>query len=154
MPSFSEILTKTAESIERPPLPPKGTYFLVVTGQAKKTDRKEYEVIDFPLKAVRPTEDVDAEGLAAYAPSGKLDSIQVRKSFLFNTTDEAQFKQTEFNMREFLVTHLGLDPSLTMKELMNMAVNKQCLGVIDYRPDGNNPEIMYTDLKKTAPIAA
>lgn len=151
--SFADTLQKTAETIERPPLAPKGTYVFVVTGQAKKTDRNSpngsFEVIDIPLKGVRPTEDVDADDLKAY---GSPNSILVRKSFLFNTQDEAAFRQTEFNLKEWLTTHLGQDPSLSIKELMNGMVNKQCLGVLDYRPDASNPEIMYHDLKKTAPI--
>lgn len=150
MPNFSDILTKTGESIERPPLAPKGTYVFVVSGQAKKTDRKEFEVIDFPLKGVSPGEDVDMDDFKAYG--GKADNIVVRRSFLFNTTDQAAFDSTAFNMKEWLVSVLGLDPSLSMKELMSAAVNKKCLGVLDYRPDNTNPEILYHDLKKTAPL--
>lgn len=150
MPSFSDVLTKSAESIERPPLPPKGTYLFVVNGQPKKTDRKEYEVIDFPLKGVRPVgEDVDMDEFKAYG--GNANNILVRKSFLFNTQDEAAFKQTEFNLRNFLTEHLGLDAKLSIKELMALSVNRQCLGVIDYRPNDQNPEILYVDLKRTAP---
>lgn len=149
MPSFSDVLSKAAESIERPPLPPKGTYVFVVQGQPKTNERKEYEVVDFQLKGVRPGEDVDADDLKAY---GSPANIIVRKSFLFNTTDEAAFKRAEFNLREFLVTHLGMDAGLTIKELMTMANGKQCLGTIDYRPDQENPEVLYVDLKRTAPI--
>jgi hypothetical protein len=149
MPNFGDILTKTAESIERPPLPPKGTYVLVVTKAPDKQDRGEYEAVDFPMKAVRPTEDVDADELKAF---GSPNNILVRKSFLFNTKDEAAFKNTEFNLRNFLVEHLGLPADLTLKELMTMSVGKQCLGVIDYRPNKENPEIIYTDLKRTAPL--
>jgi hypothetical protein len=149
MPSFSDVLSKAAETIERPPLPPKGTYVFVVNGQPKTQERKEYEIPEFQLKGVRPTEDVDTDELKAY---GSPANIIVRKSFLFNTTDEAAFKRAEFNLREFLVKHLGMDGSLTIKELMTMANGKQCLGTIDYRPDQNDPEVMYADLRKTAPI--
>lgn len=151
MPNFSDILTRSAETIERPPLAPKGTYHMVVSGQAKKTERKEFEVIDFPMKAVRPTEEVDADDFKAWG--GKPDSITVRKSFLFNTTDQIAFDQTLFAMKSWLTDHLSLDPTLSIKELMNAAVNKQCLGVLDYRPDSSNPEILYYNLSKTAPFA-
>jgi hypothetical protein len=151
MPNFADILTKTADTIERPPLGPKGTYVFVVTGQAKKQDRKEYEVLDFPLKAVSAADDgtVDPDDLKAY---GNPNGIIVRKSFLFNTTDENAFRQTEFQLKEWLTKHLGQDEGLTMKELMSGAVNKKCLGVLDYRPNAENPEIQYHDLKKTAPL--
>ena len=155
MPSFSEVLSKSAESIERPPLPPKGTYVLVVYGQPKPPrESKEWEVLDIPLRAVRADDaagDVDIEELRAY---GDPKNIMVRKSFMFNTTDDAAFKTTEFQLREFLTKHLGLDESLTIKELLAMSVNKQCLGVIDYSPDRNDPERVYVDLKRTAPIEA
>lgn len=151
MPSFSDILTKSAETIERPPLGPRGTYVMVVSGRFKKTDRKGYEVIDIPMHAVRPgADDVDVEELGKF---GDPKNIMVRKSFLFPTDDEAGFRQTEFNMKEFLTKHLGQDEGLTMKELLEGAVNKQCLGVIDYRPNQENPEIMYHDLKRTAPLS-
>lgn len=153
MPNFADILTKAAETTERPPLAPKGTYQFVVTALPKKVDRKSangnFEVLDFPMRGVAPTDDVDMDELKAY---GEPKNIVVRKSFLFNTDDEAAFAQTEFNMKEFLTKHLGLDESLSYKELMNAAVNKKCLGILDYRPDASNPEVLYHDLKKTAPI--
>lgn len=154
MPNFADILTKAAETTERPPLAPKGTYVFQVTGLPKKTDRRtpngSFEVIDIPMRGVRPTDDVDSDDLKAY---GEPKNIVVRKSFLFNTEDEAAFAQTEFNLREFFITHLGLDPSLSYKELMNQCVHKECLGVLDYRPNAENPEILYHELKRTAPIA-
>lgn len=150
MPNFSDILSRAAETIERPPLAPKGTYVFVVTGQPKKQERKEFEVLDFPLRGVAPSDDVDSDDFKEYG--GKADNIVVRKSFLFNTTDQAAFDQTLFNMKNFLVEHLGLDPSLSIKELINASVNKKCLGVLDYRADNTNPEIMYHNLGKTAPL--
>lgn len=150
MPSFSDVLTKTAESIERPPLAPKGTYVLVVTGAPKKRDSKQWEIVDFPMQGIRPTEDVDLDEFKAFGGNAK--NVLCRKSFLFDTSDENAFARTQADMRDFLTLHLGLDPKLTIKELISMAPNKQCLGVIDWRPNEDNPEIVYIDLKKTAPV--
>lgn len=155
MPSFNEVLSKSAESIERPPLPPKGTYVLAVAGQPKPPrESKQWEVLDIQLRGVRPdanAADVDMDALKAY---GDPKNILVRKSFLFDTTDNAAFANTEFQLREFLVKHLGLDASLSIKELLALSVNKQCIGVIDFRPDDNDPERIYVDLKRTAPVEA
>lgn len=155
MPSFNEVLTKAAETIERPPMPPKGTYVLAVAGQPKPPrESKQWEVLDIQMRGVRPdmnAGDVDLDELKAY---GDPKNIIVRKSFLFDTTDNAAFANTEFQLREFLVKHLGLDGSLTIKELLAMSVNKQCIGVIDFRPDAEDPERVYVDLKRTAPLEA
>lgn len=154
MPKFAEILTKSAESIERPPLPPKGTYEFAITGLPKTRDiessKFKGEVCDFPVRGVAPREDVDAGELKAY---GAAKNIVTRHSFMFNGEDENEFQRSEFALKEFLTTHLGQDPKLSMKELLNGAVNKHFLAVVDYRPDTNNPEVLFINLTKTAPVA-
>lgn len=153
MPSFADILTKAAETVERPPLAPKGTYTFAIISLPKKRDLNtpnfKGEVIDIPMRGVSPTDDVDLKELKEY---GDPKNIVVRKSFLFNSEDPAAFAQTEFQFVEFLTIHLGQDPKLSIKELMNTCVNKKCLGILDYRPNAENPEQMFHDLKKTAPL--
>ena len=78
MPKFAEILTKSAESIERPPLPPKGTYEFVITAQAKTREITGYEVVDFPVRGVNAMEDVDSADLKAYgAPKNVVVNYEV-----------------------------------------------------------------------------
>jgi hypothetical protein len=154
MPKFAEILTKSAESIERPPLPPKGTYEFVITAQAKtrdiESDKFHGEAVEFPVRGVNAMEDVDSAELKAY---GAPKNIVTRHSFMFNGTDENEFQRSEFALKEFLVTHLGQDPKLSMKELMNGAVNKHFLAYVDYRPDGRNPDNLFVNISKTAPMS-
>lgn len=155
MPNFNEVLAKSAESIERPPLPPKGTYVLAVAGQPKPPrESKQWEVLDIQMRGVRPDAAAGDVDMDAYKAYGDAKNILVRKSFMFDTTDEASFANTQFQLKEFLTKHLGLDGSLSIKELLALAVGKQCLGVIDFRPDDNDPERVYVDLKRTAPIEA
>lgn len=151
MPKFSDILTKSSESIERPPLPPKGTYEFVITGIPKTREMKGFESVDFPVQAVSATEDVDEDELGAWGDLKK-NKVTARVSFMFNTEDENEFANSEFRFTEFLTVHLGQDPA-SLKELMNGAVNKRFLGTLDYRPDRDDPERMYTQIRKTAPIA-
>jgi hypothetical protein len=148
---FSDILSKRAEDIKAPPLPPRGTYVFVVNGLPKLVERKGFDVIDIPLKGVRPTDDVDMDAFREYG--GSATGIIVRKSFLFNTdpTEEIAFQRTENDYKDFLQHHLGIPPG-TLKEMAGQVLNKQCLGVLDYRPDKEDPERIYTDLKKTAPL--
>lgn len=151
MPKFSDILTKGSETIERPPLPPKGTYEWIVTGIPKTREAGAFETVDIPVQAVAASEDVDANELAAWGDLKK-NKIVSRVSFLFNTEDENEFANTEFRFTEFLTQHLSQDDA-SIKELMSSAPNKRFLGELDYRPDKNDPERLYVNIRKTAPVA-
>jgi len=156
--NFDEIASRVADTVERPPLAPIGTYVFVVTKLPTRRDVQDrnggpgWEAIEYPLIAVRPTDDVDPDLFAAY---GEAKNIRVTKNFMFtkDENDKAGFEQTMFNMKEFLVKHLGGDGSKTILELMNDSVNKQCLGVLGYRADTNDKSIQYHSLGRTAPLA-
>lgn len=151
---FSEILDKSSEDVKRPPNAPVGTYIFQVAKVPEigeiKSPKGEWDTITFQLQAIGVTEDVDQGELAAY---GDVKNIRLRKQFMFTRDpgDSAGFQRTEFQLKEFLETHLGLG-SGNMKELMNAAVGKKCLGAVAPRQDPNDPNIWYDDLKRTAPL--
>jgi len=155
VPNLDYIMDRAAESVERPPLAPLGDYVFQVTALPETREltspKGSWDVLEFPLQGVRPTDDVDPDLFKAY---GEARNIRVRKSFLFtkDQSDKAAIEQTTFNLKTFLVDHLGGDPSLTIKELINSAVNKQCIGTLRYRA-GDDPTVQYHDLGKTAPLA-
>lgn len=148
MPNFSDILDKTPSQTEKPPTPPVGTYIWSITGLAKKQDRKEFEVLDFPCKAVSAGPDVDQEALANFG--GVKNIPPQRVSFLFNKEDETRFLQTENRLKKFLGEHLGLDENLPYKVLFNEAINRNFAASTRIRTDDNTGD-QYFEIDRTAP---
>ena len=154
MPNFDEIANQVMDTVERPPLAPLGDYVFQVTKLPEPvreitSDKGSWDALEFNLRGVRPTEDVDAELFAAF---GDAKSIFVRKSFLFtkDEADKAGYGNTLANLKDFLSIHLGIDSSLSIKEAINASVNKQCIGTLKYRtlPDGTQ----IHDIGRTAPL--
>lgn len=148
-PNFNEILGQAVESIERPALPPTGHYVMQINSIPKMESRDKWDVIDVPLKGVRASDDVDADMLREY---GAVTSVVGRVSFMFDKEDKAAFDQTLFRLKNFLEKHVGVDAGLSIKEALNECVNKQVLAEINYRPDKNDPSILYTNVKSTAAV--
>jgi len=153
--NFADVLNTSVESVERPPLVPPGTYVTSVRriDFGSLSDGK-WETVDFLLGFISAMENVDQDELVKYGP---LTSTTRRHRFMFNTesTDEAkqQNARTQFNLKTFLTGHLGLPPAGSFKELIASAMNQQCLADVNWRPDPRNPEIIYDEIKRTAPLA-
>lgn len=154
MNNFDEILDKTLENVERPPLAPLGEYVFMVTKVPEIRDlespKGSWKVVEFQCVGVRPTESVDPDLFRAY---GEAKNIRVRNSFMFDKNDDAAAATTEFRLKTFLQDHLGIDSALSMKEAMNASVNKQFIGTLNYRADANDANVQYHNLAKSAPLA-
>lgn len=153
--NFREIADKKLEDIERPALPPAGTYLWRVTKAPEirdvSSDKGSWEVVEFPLKAVAPTEDVDTEALSAY---GKVDNIINRVSFMFDKNDKAAFENTQYQLKRFLVEHLKCaSEEMSLSEGMSASANAQCLGTIVWKADKNDSELFHANIGKTAPAS-
>lgn len=152
--NFADALDTKVEEIERPPLLPMGTYVWMVTKHPEIDTIADgrFDVCDYTLKCIRAMDDVDKVDLAKF---GSLENVTRRFRFMFNKEDDAAFKKTEFYHKQFLVDHLGIKAKkgATTKALMAEATNNQCLGVVSWRPDKNNPEIQYDEIKRTAPVS-
>lgn len=149
---FSEVANKKSEDIERPPLPPVGTYLWLVSKipTIQENVKDQWDIVEYPVKAVAAQEDVDAEAIAAY---GNVANITNRIAFLFDTTDPAKFAQTEYNHKRFLEEHLQCwEEGASLKEAMNASVNHQFLGTVKWTPDKQDPEIYHANISKTAPV--
>lgn len=150
--NFMNVLDTKVGDVERPPLMPVGTYQWVVKKIAMDSIANgEWDVVDFQLQCVGPTEDVDADEVSTY---GEVKGRPMRHRFMFSTTDEANFKRSLFNLRRFIEEHLRVDGAAAMdlKEALANTVNHMCLGTIQWRPDKNNPEVQYDEIGRTAPI--
>jgi hypothetical protein len=156
MPNFDDIADKVLETVERPPLAPLGDYVFQVLKLPERrevsSDKGAWDALEFSLRGVRPTEGVDPDLFKAF---GDAKNILVRKTFMFtkDQDDKAGFETTQANLRDFLVKHLGLDASMSIKEGINASVGKQCIGTLKYRADRDDPSTMFHDLGRTAPLA-
>lgn len=153
MVDFNKILEETIENVERPAMAPLGAYVFQITKVPEfrdlTSDKGSWDIIEFQgIKAVQPTEEVDAEMFAAWG--GKPGNILVRKSFMFDKNDEVASGQTLFQAKEFL-THCGVDLSGSFRQALNSAVNTRFIGVLRYR-QGDDGRQFY-ELGKTAPVA-
>lgn len=152
MPSFTEIANKKVEDIERPPLPPVGTYRWSITKlpEVSKSNDEKWEFLRIPCRAVEALDNVD---MADY--KGDVSNIAMSVSFVFNVEDEVAFEQTLFRVRQFFEKHVGCaEPDMTLAQAINASVNGQFLGDVTWRQDKRDEsgETMQADIGRTAPI--
>lgn len=152
--NFNDIANQKLQEIEPVPLPPVGTYRWVVTKlpvQDAFTSKKsgvEYDRINFLVKAVAPMEDVDVTDY-----KGKVTDITDRVTFMFDKSDEVNFQRSLNRLKNFLTNHLKCcDENSSIKEGLNASVNAQFLGVIQHRPDEQDPTVVRAQIGNTAPL--
>lgn len=154
MVNFADALNTKTGSIERPPLIPVGTYTAIVSKvpSMETISDGKWDVLDFQLRLQQPQDDVDQEALAEYGGLGPQSVLRHR--FMFPKDDEAAFKRTLFNLKRFLQDHLKIegDDDTPLKQLIDGAVNMQCLVYVKWRADKNDTELFYNEVGKTAPI--
>lgn len=153
---FRKILQTPVEEIKRPPLIPVGTYRAKVSKPAAfdVAGKDEWDVVDFQLLLLEPVGlTVDQEDLEKYGNLGP-HSV-VRHNFMFTREDgseaDAARGRTGFNLKRFLAEHLKVEGETINEQIAN-AHNQECLVTIKWRADKNDPETMYNQVGKTAPI--
>lgn len=148
--NFASIANKKIEDVERPPLPPVGTYrwkILKLPEQSKSSDEK-WEIVNFAVRAVEALDDVD---VAAYP--GKIEGIMQSVRFMFNAEDEAEFEKSLFRLRTFLEKHVKCaDEGMTIAQALNASVGQEFLGTIAWRQDKNDEETFHANISRTAPL--
>lgn len=152
--NFRDIANKKLDDVERPPLPPVGTYLWQITKvpTIETLSGDKWDVVDFQLKAIAPTEDVDADAIAEF---GSVNKIFTRHRFMFNKEDQAEFDRSLFNMRRFLEEHVKCaTKDMSITEALNASVNQQVLASIVWKADKNDPELMHANIGRTAPVDA
>lgn len=156
MVDFTKILATKVEDVKRPPLIPAGTYRARVSKPASfdEISNGRFKVIDFQMLLVEPQLDVDQDALAAYG--GLNPGSQLRHRFMFGTEDgpdaKAREDRTLFNLKRFLSEHLGVQGD-SLNELVANAQGNECLVTVAWRPDPNDAEIQYNEIRKTAPLS-
>lgn len=150
--NFADIASKKVEEVERPPLPPVGTYrFRVMkVPESTKSGDEQWEFLRFNCRAIEPMDNVD---LSDY--KGDPANIMLSKSFVFNSSDEAAFEQTLFQLRQFCEKHLRcVEPGMSIAEMLNASVNAEFLGDVKWSQDKRDQsgETFNAEIGRTAPV--
>lgn len=149
--NFNDVLNTNLDEIERPPLLPVGTYEWVISKIPTLDTSKDgnWDIVNFPLKCIRATDDVDTDALQAF---GKVEGTFQNHNFLFDKNDSHAFEQAKFKLKRFLEEHVGVEKGLPMKQALNASVNKRILGTIVWKQDKNDSDLYHANISKTAPI--
>lgn len=154
---FTKSLDIKTDKIERPPLPPIGHFVFKIHKQPALTTvgkNDEYDLVTFPCQAQDVAgDDVDMDDLKKY---GGLKMVVLSHKFMFNKEEsdesEASNKRTLYNLKRFLVEHCGVEEGLSLRETIDAAQGQSFIANVQYRPDKNDPEVVYAELGKTGPV--
>jgi hypothetical protein len=152
--NFADIANKKLDELEKPKNPPVGTYVVVcnkvpVLGTLPGD---EWDTVDFPMKVIAATEDVDQDAIAEF---GDVTKIYLRHRFMISKTDENEFNKGVDQVRRFCEEHVkSATPDMSLSEAMNSVVNQQVLASVVWKADKKNPEIMHANVGRTAPVDA
>lgn len=152
MVDFASIASKKVEDVERPPLPPVGTYrFRVMkVPESTKSQDEQWEFLRFTCKVMEALDDVETEEYP-----GDISNIVLSKSFVFNSADEAAFETTLFNLKQFCEKHLRcVEEGMTVAQMLNASVNGEFLGTVIRRQDKRDEtgETFNAEIGRTAPV--
>jgi len=152
MVDFASIASKKVEDVERPPLPPVGTYrFRVMkVPDSTKSKNEQWETLRFNCRAVEPMDNVDLDGY-----KGDVNNIVLSKPFIFNTQDEVAFETTLFQLRRFCEKHLRCtEPGMSVAQMINASVNAEFLGDVKWVQDKQDQsgETFNAEIGRTAPV--
>ncbi len=148
--NFADVASKKVADVERPPLPPVGTYRWAITklpSHVTSGDGK-WDILTVPLRALEALDDVD---MSDY--KGDVKDIVNSKRFMFNKEDETEFEKTLYQVRTFFEKHVKCaQEGDTIGQMLNNSVNQQVLGSITWNQDKNDPELFHANIGRTAPI--
>lgn len=157
MARFSDALDRSMETIKRPPPLPIGHYIFSITKmpsapEALNSTKGDFEKLTIDVQTVSPSDDVDPDELAEY---GNVAGVPMRIDFIFNNdpAEEAKFEGTLNRLKRFM-DHCGVSygPSDRLGEKLAELVGAQFLGDVKHRPDPNDPEVVYNEVGRTAPV--
>lgn len=148
--NFADVATKKVEDVERPPLPPVGTYRWTITKVPEMTTSAngEWDIVTVPCRVVEALDDVEVEDY-----KGDIRNIMSSFRFMFNKQDEAEFEKSLFRFRTFLEKHVRCaEPGMSIAQAMNAAIGQEFLGTIAWRQDKEDQEIFHANIARTAAV--
>lgn len=148
--SFASIADKKVDEIERPPLPPVGTYRwkIMKLPELTKSSDEKWEILNVNVRAVEALDDVEVSDYP-----GKIDGIMQSVRFMFNLEDEAEFERTLFRVRQFFEKHVKCsEEGMSVAQAINASVGGEFLGTIAWRQDKQDPDLFHANISRTAPL--
>lgn len=148
--NFADIANKPIQEIEKPPLPPVGTYRFSITKLPEVTESKDgkWEILNISCRAVEALEDVDMDDY-----KGEVTSITQSVRFMFNKEDDAEFEKSLYRARQFFEKHVACcGEGDTIAQAINASVNGQFLGTIAWRQDKEDPELFHANISRTTSL--
>lgn len=154
---FNKALDVKAEDVKPVPLPPVGHYLFQVTKVPTINTEGRWQRVSFPVRAIGVFEDandVDPEDLAAY---GKVTNILQNVSFMFDSEEGTETDLINFQNRVMKFVRATLkagDDKMSLRQLLNEAVNKKFVGQITHGQDKRDAsgETMQANIGRTAPL--
>lgn len=150
--NFSDIANKKVADVEKPPLPPVGTYRWRITKLPEITQSRDekWDILTIPVRAVEALDNVDTDGW-----KGDINNITQVVRFMFNREDEAEFEKSEWRMRQFFEKHVKcVEADATVAQMLNASVNGEFLGDIAWAQDKQDAsgETFFANINRTAPV--
>lgn len=153
MTKFADLLDRKAEEIKQPPLLPAGTYLAMVKQYPEvgdlKSDKGQYEKVTFNMEVVSAYE-VDEDAITEF---GTVQGFPLRMDFIIDNgedADAARKREGALNRIKTFLTNLGvLSDEMTLGEGFVASVSAACLVEVGHRPDPNDSERFYVEIKRT-----
>lgn len=140
MASFTDILNKPAEAVEKPKPRPVGTYLCIVNGPHKQREVNDKPIIEIALKTMQAQADVDQ---AALAEAGGVGNVVTNTFWLVNNDGG----DNSWPLVNFLENHLGIEKTgKSISQMLAEAPGKQVLATLKHE--------IYTDKASGEPAIA
>jgi hypothetical protein len=150
MPDFSSILNKKAADVEKPQLPPQGSYIFQITKvpEFKEVGGGDWERLLVQCQAVEALDNVEVDDY-----KGEITNIRLSKTFLFNKNDEAEFAKIEYSMTQFFQNHACvIEEGMSIGEAINSAKGARFIGDVKWRADSRSEGDFQAEIGRTAPV--
>lgn len=151
---FTKDLMKKPEELTRAPVLPMGTYvcyisdLFTVNKERKNAQGLPYTIYEFPVRVLEP-KDVNHEALRAFGDLSKAPVM--RRSFWYEEGEDIKNQNVSHAIGQFINEHLRAEGA-NLLEKMNNSKGCRFVAEIGWRPDRNEPEIHYAEIKRTAPL--
>lgn len=157
---FNKALDVKAKDVAPVPVPPVGHYIFQVTKVPSIDTQSRWNRVTFPCRATGVFEDADDVDQDELRTFGKVTSIMIQHSFLFDSEEgtEADLITFQNRVKRFCGEHLGIEDweNKSLRQLLNESAQKKFVGQLTHRADSRDPtgETMQAQISRTAPVEA
>lgn len=146
-PSFSSILDRPSNTIEKPKPLPVGTYLAMTKGLPRedKSAKKQTPFVEFTMQLLQAAEDVDEEVLRTVLNGKALSDVTMKNTFYL--TEDAAWR-----LQKFLETDLQLEGGdASLRQMISSSPGRQCLVSIKHEASQDGTSV-FARITDTAPV--